>query len=73
MGGLSPYSLLCKIDGSNYQKKSGKKKEEEKKQKKKNPNPHLRIKKPQRHKTPWRKLEINVIKMTFSPLKINFQ
>lgn len=39
-------------------KNQGKEKEEEKKQKKKNPNPHLRIKKPQRHKTPWRKLEI---------------
>lgn len=54
-------------------KNQEKKKRRKKNRKKKNPNPHLRIKKPQRHKTPWRKLEINVIKMTFSPLKINFQ
>lgn len=54
-------------------KNQEKKKRGGKKTEKKNPNPHLRIKKPQRHKTPWRKLEINVIKMTFSPLKINFQ
>lgn len=53
-------------------RKNQEKKKRRKKNRKKKPKPS-RIKKPQRHKTPWRKLEINVIKMTFSPLKINFQ
>lgn len=57
MGGLSPYSLLCKIDGSNYQKKSGKKKEEEKKQKKKTQTLTYALKNPRGIKHPGENLK----------------
>lgn len=50
----------------------GKKKEKKKQtEEQKTPkNPHFCIKKPQKHETPWRKLEINAIKITLSPLKL---